>query len=114
MAKKKRSDEAKDSWCFYCDRVFNDDKILIDHQKARHFKCERCNRKLMSANGMAIHVQQVHLVSCLTVPNALPGRDALHWNILGMEGVPEEALEEHLLNKKNKKVFGASRKQFSN
>jgi transcription elongation factor Elf1 len=47
-------------WCFYCDRDFDDEKILIQHQKAKHFKCTHCNRKLGSASGMATHVAQVH------------------------------------------------------
>ena len=36
MGKKKRK-EIK-PWCWYCDREFDDDKILINHQKAKHFK----------------------------------------------------------------------------
>ena len=28
-------------WCYYCERDFDDLKILINHQKAKHFKCER-------------------------------------------------------------------------
>lgn len=47
-------------WCFYCDRDFDDEKTLIQHQKAKHFKCIHCNRKLGSASGMATHVLQVH------------------------------------------------------
>jgi NAD-dependent SIR2 family protein deacetylase len=47
-------------WCFYCDRDFDDEKILMQHQKAKHFKCTHCNRKLGSASGMATHVLQVH------------------------------------------------------
>ena len=26
-------------WCYYCDREFDSDSILLQHQKARHFLC---------------------------------------------------------------------------
>jgi len=38
-------------WCFYCERDFDDLKILISHQKAKHFKCDKCNRRLNTAGG---------------------------------------------------------------
>lgn len=47
-------------WCWYCDREFEDDKILIQHQKAKHFKCNNCHKKLNSASGLIIHIAQVH------------------------------------------------------
>lgn len=33
------------------ERDFDDLKILISHQKAKHFKCERCGRRLNTAGG---------------------------------------------------------------
>jgi hypothetical protein len=49
-------------WCFYCDRDFENEKVLGDHQRAKHFKCihQYCNRKLGSAAGLAAHMLQVH------------------------------------------------------
>ena len=38
-------------WCYYCERDFDDLKILIHHQKAKHFKCDRCARRLNTAGG---------------------------------------------------------------
>jgi hypothetical protein len=38
-------------WCYYCERDFEDLKILIHHQKAKHFKCDRCARRLNTAGG---------------------------------------------------------------
>lgn len=38
-------------WCYYCERDFDDLKILISHQKAKHYKCERCGRRLNTAGG---------------------------------------------------------------
>ena len=59
MGKKKKRASSK-VWCYYCDREFEDEKILVQHQKAKHFKCHVCHKKLSTAGGMAIHVLQVH------------------------------------------------------
>lgn len=59
MGKKKKRQTEK-VFCYYCDREFDDEKILLQHQKAKHFKCHVCNKKLSTAGGMVIHVLQVH------------------------------------------------------
>lgn len=56
MGKKKRNHPDVEEilarpWCYYCERDFDDLKILINHQKAKHFKCERCGRRLNTAGG---------------------------------------------------------------
>ena len=38
-----------DIWCFYCERDFQDEKILIQHQKAKHYMCPHCSKKLSTA-----------------------------------------------------------------
>lgn len=43
----------------YCNREFDDEKILIQHQKAKHFKCHVCHKKLFTGPGLAIHCMQV-------------------------------------------------------
>lgn len=54
----------------YCNRDFDDEKILIQHQKAKHFKCHICHKKLYTGPGLAIHCMQVRsfflliLLSC--------------------------------------------------
>lgn len=64
-------------WCWYCEREFEDEKgeshalsrygvteairsVLMQHQKAKHFKCNMCPRRLNTAGGLAVHIQQVH------------------------------------------------------
>ena len=32
----------------------------MQHQKAKHFKCNMCPRRLNTAGGLAVHIQQVH------------------------------------------------------
>ena len=35
-------------------------EVLMQHQKAKHFKCKMCPRRLNTAGGLAVHIQQVH------------------------------------------------------
>ncbi|EAL62391.2 C2H2-type zinc finger-containing protein, partial [Dictyostelium discoideum AX4] len=100
MGKKKRSTQEK-PYCWYCERVFEDEKILIQHQKAKHFKCNHCNRKLASASGMVVHVQTVHKEILTKVPNAKPGRDSPEYEIYGMEGIPDEEEDDNNNNNNN-------------
>jgi len=82
-------------WCWYCNREFDDEKILLQHQKAKHFKCYKCHKKLYTGPGLQIHSIQVHKENIDKVPNAIKGRDNIEIEIYGMEGIPEEDLREH-------------------
>jgi hypothetical protein len=82
--------------------------VLMQHQKAKHFKCNMCPRRLNTAGGLAVHIQQVHKLepekcvliffgirtanqfplSLPRIENALPGRDGYEIEIFGMEGIP--------------------------
>ncbi|CAK7210214.1 hypothetical protein SCUCBS95973_000703 [Sporothrix curviconia] len=100
MGKKRRNypslEELMDrAWCYYCERDFEDLKLLISHQKAKHFKCERCGRRLNTAGGLSVHMNQVHKETLAQVENALEGREGLDVEIFGMEGIPEDALLQH-------------------
>ncbi|KAJ3033034.1 hypothetical protein HDV00_006844 [Rhizophlyctis rosea] len=95
MAKKKKRAEMK-PWCWYCDREFEDEKVLINHQKAKHFKCNSCGKKLNTVGGLSVHMGQVHKENLTTVPNALPGREGVDLEIFGMEGIPEADLQAHI------------------
>ncbi|KAJ3830229.1 hypothetical protein F5878DRAFT_175422 [Lentinula raphanica] len=90
MAKKKNKQIIL-PWCWYCEREFEDEKVLMQHQKAKHFKCNMCPRRLNTAGGLAVHIQQVHKLEPENLPrieNALPGRDGYEVEIFGMEGIP--------------------------
>jgi len=47
-------------WCRYCERDFEDEKVLVQHQKAKHFKCHLCHKRMNTAGGFAIHMLNVH------------------------------------------------------
>lgn len=97
MGKKKRRDDGgpggeapqRRIFCYYCDRNFDDEKVLILHQKARHFKCPTCHKKLSTISGMIIHTQQVHKEVLQSIPNAKPGKESVEVEVYGMEGVPD-------------------------
>ncbi|KAF2151697.1 hypothetical protein K461DRAFT_279186 [Myriangium duriaei CBS 260.36] len=80
-------------WCYYCDREFDDMKVLINHQKAKHLKCQMCPRRLDTAGGLGVHMQQVHKETLTRVENALEGREDPNVEIFGMEGIPPHILE---------------------
>lgn len=79
----------------YCNREFDDEKILVQHQKAKHFKCHICHKKLYTGPGLSIHCMQVHKESIDKVPNSLPNRSNISIEIYGMEGIPPEDIREH-------------------
>ncbi|XP_002737553.1 BUB3-interacting and GLEBS motif-containing protein ZNF207-like, partial [Saccoglossus kowalevskii] len=92
MGRKKK--KVQKPWCWYCNREFDDEKILIQHQKAKHFKCHICHKKLYTGPGLAIHCMQVHKETVDKVPNSLPGRQDIEIEIYGMEGIPEKDIKE--------------------
>jgi len=93
MGRKKKKQSKP--WCWYCNREFDDEKILIQHQKAKHFKCHICHKKLYTGPGLSIHCMQVHKDTIDKVPNSLPNRGNIEIEIYGMEGIPPEDLKEH-------------------
>ena len=63
---------------FEGERDFDDLKILISHQKAKHFKCERCGRRLNTAGGKQFRTYINHweggmLIDCRTLRAYEPG-----------------------------------------
>ncbi|XP_053662358.1 BUB3-interacting and GLEBS motif-containing protein ZNF207 [Anopheles marshallii] len=93
MGRKKK--KASKPWCWYCNREFDDEKILVQHQKAKHFKCHICHKKLYTGPGLSIHCMQVHKESIDKVPNSLPNRSNIVIEIYGMEGIPPEDIRDH-------------------
>ena len=87
-------------FCYYCEKECDDEAILHQHQKNRHFGCTQCKRTFSTATAMAAHLLQVHKETLtrysflhLSVPNAKRGRDAMDVQVYGMQGVPEAVIE---------------------
>ncbi|KAJ1996751.1 hypothetical protein GGI04_005661, partial [Coemansia thaxteri] len=95
MGRKKSKRMEVKPWCWYCEREFEDEKVLVQHQKAKHFKCHICSKRLNTARGMFVHVVQVHKENITRVPNAMHGRDSADLEIFGSEGIPHEDVVDY-------------------
>ncbi|CAK9093140.1 Protein SUPPRESSOR OF FRI 4 [Durusdinium trenchii] len=83
-------------FCYYCDREFEDIKTLVHHQRAKHFCCNESGRTFDSVTSLRIHLLNSYKKSLKEVPNALPGRDNPDVVVHGMDGLPQDVLEERL------------------
>ena len=100
MGKKRKNVPSLDEilerpFCYYCERDFDDNRILIAHQKAKHYKCDKCNRRLNTAGGLQVHMQQVHKEQLTKIENAIEGREDVNIEIFGMVGIPEDLMAAH-------------------
>jgi len=105
MGRKKKRDK-QIIFCYYCDRIYENERVLIQHQRAKHFKCPQCHKRISTAQGMMVHMFQVHKETIEHVPGAKEGRDSFEVEIFGMDGVPAEVVDE-----KRIKVFGEAAKK---
>ena len=108
MGRKKRHLVTLKPFCYYCDKEFNNELILHQHQKARHFNCVTCRKRFSTAPALDTHVLQVHKNKLQRVPNAKAGRDTFDISIYGMDGVPIELINYKLAEKvalKKKKLL---------
>lgn len=112
MGRKKKKGQKQIVFCYYCDRTFDREKVLIQHQRAKHFKCVECGKRLGTAQGMHIHMYQVHKQTTDKVPFALKGRDSYDVEVYGMSGIPEDILR----NKQHEEtgLFPIPKKQRTN
>ncbi|TKY87560.1 hypothetical protein EX895_003574 [Sporisorium graminicola] len=106
MTKKKRKAPQLEAWCWYCDRDFEDEKVLLQHQKSKHYRCPQCPRRLNTAGGLAVHLTQVHKAEPNKIENTLPGRDSFEIEIYGMAGIPEKDLAEWKARRAAQKADG--------
>lgn len=80
-------------FCYYCNRIFDSEKVLVQHQRAKHFKCEECHKKMQTAVALSQHMVGVHKSTLKEVPNARPERNVPDLSISGMTGVPEDIID---------------------
>lgn len=77
------------AWCYFCDKVFDNEVHLINHQKMLHFRCPICRRQKLSSKSLSEHMSSVHKQILEKVPNALKGRESPDNAVFGMRGIPE-------------------------
>lgn len=103
MGRKKRLAVVLKPFCYYCDKEFNNEIILHQHQKARHFNCKICRKRFSTAPALDTHVLQTHKEKLTRVPNAKAERDSFDISIFGMDGVPLELINVKLAMKVSQK-----------
>lgn len=103
MGRKKKFIVELKPFCFYCDKEFNNEVILHQHQKAKHFSCKECKKRFSTAPALETHMLQVHRHKIHRVPNSKTGRDTFDISIYGMDGVPLDLINIKLQEKINKK-----------
>eukprot|EP00835_Amoeboradix_gromovi_P002126 NODE_113_length_19319_cov_0.247815.p9 type:complete len:217 gc:universal NODE_113_length_19319_cov_0.247815:11855-12505(+) len=81
-------------FCYYCDRDFADEKVLIQHQRSKHFKCPECSKRLNTATALSLHFLSVHKRELTVVPYSLQDRCKTDLEIHGLEGVPFALIEK--------------------
>ena len=100
MGRKKRYIVNLKPFCYYCDKEFNNEVILHQHQKAKHFSCKECkNRFFSTAPAIETHMLQYHHKKINSVPQAKAGRNSFEISIYGMDGVPMDLIHEKLEDK---------------
>ena len=58
------------------------------HQKNKHFKCGRCQKRLASSKALSVHCIQVHKEPIKEIPEAKKGREDPSRDIFGSSGIP--------------------------
>lgn len=114
MGRKKKTDgqhindinETIQPWCYYCDREFDNEAVVIQHQKSKHFRCIECGKKMTTLGALVTHLRHVHKENLKKVPNAREGRDATNIEVYGMQGIPEEFLTSSAPPGKRQRIHG--------
>ena len=97
MGRKKRDLSYVKPFCYYCDKEFNNEIVLHQHQKSKHFTCPICYKKFPTTSNLVTHMTRTHGTTITKVPNAIEGRDSPDLNIFGMNGVPKHIIKERMI-----------------
>ncbi|CAD8046258.1 unnamed protein product [Paramecium primaurelia] len=96
MGRKNRDLSYLKPFCFYCDKTFKNEVYLHQHQKAKHFTCQRCFKKFSSCDSLKNHVESAHHEVLTKIPNATGDRSDIKNKIFGMQGVPRVEIEKRI------------------
>lgn len=107
MGRRKRDYSYAKPFCYYCDKTFNNEIVLHQHQKGKHFTCDfngdrkECKKKFPTTASLFNHCKTEHQMDMekFKIPNALEGRNSPDLNIFGMTNVPRKLIEETTMDK---------------
>jgi len=101
MGRRKRDLSYVKPFCYFCDKTFENEIVLHQHQKSKHFMCSICKKKFPTTLNLSSHIMKDHhtklskySIPNLRIPNAIEGRDSPDNNIFGMTGVPKAIVQE--------------------
>ncbi|KRX08130.1 hypothetical protein PPERSA_01675 [Pseudocohnilembus persalinus] len=97
MGRKKRDTSYLLPFCYYCDKSFNNEIILHQHQKATHFRCQKCTKKFSTAESLKAHLSNAHKEQISKIPKSIQNRDSSDLKIFGMQGVPRPFIKDRIL-----------------
>ena len=60
MGRKKRSLEFVKPFCYFCEKTFNNEITLHQHQKSKHFTCPTCHKKFPNTSNLVTHMSKSH------------------------------------------------------
>ena len=60
MGRKRRDMSYCKPFCYYCDKIFNNEITLHQHQKAKHYTCQKCQKKFSTSDSMLNHMFKSH------------------------------------------------------
>jgi len=61
--------------CWYCTKVFGNEKVYRLHQRRKHFRCQDCGARTHDIPELKTHVFKLHRKKLARIPNAIVGRD---------------------------------------
>lgn len=60
MGRKKRDYSYVKPFCFFCDKTFDNEIVLHQHQKSKHFSCPECKKKFPTTLNLSAHITKTH------------------------------------------------------
>ena len=60
MGRRKRKLDYVKPFCYFCERVFDNEITLHQHQKNKHFNCTVCSKKFPTTSNLVAHIGSAH------------------------------------------------------
>lgn len=69
--------------------------VVVSTQQEVRLQSSEYHESRADSIGLSVHMNQVHKENLTQVENALPSRQGLEVEIFGMEGIPQDMLDQH-------------------